>query len=115
MSVETISGQLDFTDELERRSGARRDNLLRELATYPRWAEQTRRIASLILEHAPLDRAFSANQIRHVFPADTPTALIGPAFGSLARKGFLERVGWVPSTDPGTHGKPVASYRVVTL
>lgn len=55
----------------------------------------------------------SANEIRAHLPAWTNRALLGQAWGKLCRARILAKVDWIPSTDPGTHGKPVTRYRVL--
>lgn len=55
----------------------------------------------------------SANDIRPLLPPWVRGFAIGPAFAQLVRRGALRRLDWVPSTDPGTHGKPVNRYLVL--
>lgn len=53
---------------------------------------------------------FSANTLRpHL--ADVHPPRIGRAFALAQQLGFIEFVGYVKSTDVGTHGKPVGLYR----
>lgn len=63
-----------------------------------------------ILEAAGRGVRFSANDLRDRLPA-VQLSLVGPRFALAKRRGLIVEVGHEPSTDPGTHGKPVAIYR----
>jgi hypothetical protein len=57
-------------------------------------------------------RPVSANDFRDLLPEITNRALIGARIRSLAMRGRLVKVGEVTSSDPGTHAKPIAVWRV---
>jgi hypothetical protein len=54
---------------------------------------------------------FSANDIRPLLPPLRSNNLIGARFNAARMRRQIVKVGEVTSTDPGTHGKPVALYR----
>jgi len=70
-------------------------------------AEVDRMIAACAQTGAP----FSANDIRDRIPAGIRPAAIGGRFRAAARRGLIRPVGYVPSTDPGTHGHPVRLWQ----
>lgn len=54
----------------------------------------------------------SANDVRaRMDVASIPGQLRGPAFARAIKAGFIEPVSLETSTDPGTHAKPVTTYR----
>lgn len=55
-------------------------------------------------------RPFSANDVRPLLPAGVRPALIGARFRTAALHGVISRIGYTPSTDPGTHAHPVALW-----
>lgn len=55
----------------------------------------------------------SANEVRPHLPGHVSKAHLGQAWAKLVRLGALRKYDWVPSTDPGTHGKPVTRYEVL--
>lgn len=59
---------------------------------------------------------FSANDVRGLLPLGIRPALMGARFRYAATSGLVQRIGYVPSTDPGTHAHPVAQWlRVATV
>lgn len=54
-------------------------------------------------------KPFSANDIRPVLPR-VRAALIGARFLAASKRGEIRKVGFVQSTDPGTHAHPVALW-----
>ena len=54
--------------------------------------------------------AFSANDVRPLLPPGIRPALIGARFLAASKRGQIRKVGWVASTDPGTHAHPVAQW-----
>lgn len=69
-------------------------------------------IDAAILRVARRGGAFSANDVRELLPEVGP--LMGARFNALARRGLIERVGYVPSTKGNTHGHPVAEWRAAS-
>lgn len=55
-------------------------------------------------------RTFSANDVRPLLPPGIRPALVGARFMAASRRGEIRKVGWVASTDPGTHAHPVAQW-----
>lgn len=55
-------------------------------------------------------RPFSANDVRPLLPPGLRPALVGARFMAASRRKMIRKVGWVPSTDPGTHAHPVAQW-----
>lgn len=53
---------------------------------------------------------FSANDLRPLLPPGIRPALIGARFMAASRARLLRKVGWTPSTDPGTHAHPIALW-----
>lgn len=53
---------------------------------------------------------WSANDLRPRLPA-VRSALIGARFLAATKRGEMTRTGWVTSTDPGTHARPVALWQ----
>jgi len=91
-----------------------RNAVLHLLAVDPR-ATKTQQAVCAAIDKVTAPGGFvSANDIRPHLPSWVKREQIGPTFGVLVRRGVLARVDWVPSTDPGTHGKPVARYLVNT-
>lgn len=63
------------------------------------------------IEHlADQGRPFSANDVRPLLP-EVNTNRIGRCFALAADRGLIEFVGYVRSTDRGTHGKRIATWR----
>ena len=55
---------------------------------------------------------FSANDCRHEMTiAQIPGPVIAAAFGKAVKSGWIRRDGYVPSTDPGTHGHEVKRWQ----
>lgn len=57
-------------------------------------------------------QTFSANDVRPLLPPGIRPALVGARFMAASRRGEIRKVGWVASTDPGTHAHPVALWIV---
>jgi hypothetical protein len=55
---------------------------------------------------------FTANDVRPLLPALRSNNLIGARFQALKKAGVIRRVKgqYVPSTEPGTHGHPIAVW-----
>jgi hypothetical protein len=53
---------------------------------------------------------WSANDLRPLLPEVRP-ALIGARFLAAAKRGEMFRAGYVTSTDPGTHARPIVLWR----
>jgi hypothetical protein len=53
---------------------------------------------------------FSANDVRPLLPPGVRPALVGARFMAASRRREIHKVGWVASTDPGTHAHPVALW-----
>lgn len=56
-------------------------------------------------------RPFSANDVRPLLPPGVRPALVGARFMAASRRKQILKVGWVASTDPGTHAHPVAFWQ----
>ncbi|XKK40330.1 hypothetical protein HFP72_06565 [Nocardiopsis sp. ARC36] len=65
----------------------------------------------LIARAAATGQAFSANDLRAYIPAGTNTAAIGGRFAHARHRGVIHAVGWVASTDPGTHAHPIRQWQ----
>ncbi len=63
-------------------------------------------IATLNAAGAP----WSANDLRPLLPHVRP-ALIGARFLAAAKRGEMMRTGYVTSTDPSTHARPIALWQ----
>lgn len=65
-----------------------------------------------ILAVAARGRSFSANDVRPLLPVLRSRNLIGARFTALRKAKLIVRVkgSYVPSTDPGTHGHPIAVW-----
>jgi hypothetical protein len=53
---------------------------------------------------------FSANDVRPLLPEGLRPALLGARFRTAALHNVIRRIGYVPSTDPGTHAHPIALW-----
>jgi hypothetical protein len=56
-------------------------------------------------------RPFSANDVRPLLPPLRSNNLVGARFSAFRTRKQIVRVGYTPSTDPGTHGHPVAVWQ----
>ncbi|ASU81383.1 hypothetical protein CDO52_00040 [Nocardiopsis gilva YIM 90087] len=65
----------------------------------------------LIARAAATGKPFSANDIRAQIPDDARTAAIGARFAHARRRGVIEPIGYVTSTDPGTHAHQVRQWQ----
>ena len=90
-----------------------RDAVLSLIATDWRNRPHVRAIAEAIGDQFEVGQIVSANSLRPHLPPWVQRHTIGPTFGLLVRRGALQPVGFEPSTSRATHGKPVATYRVV--
>jgi hypothetical protein len=63
-----------------------------------------------ILTVAQRGLPFSANDVRPLLPPLRSNNLVGARFNALRMRRLIRKVGETPSTDKGTHGKPVAVY-----
>lgn len=70
--------------------------------------EKRAQIDAAIRQIAARGRPFSANDLRHLVPNAGP--LMGARFNAAAKAGFIKRIGYVPSTDEGTHAHPIAQW-----
>lgn len=90
--------------------GAKRRNegMARTVAAHPKAVAL---VDAAIMRRVRAGVPFSANTIRDeltsLLPEERP--VIGAEMNSLARR-FCRKVGEEPSSDPGTHGKPVALW-----
>lgn len=66
------------------------------------------RVEAAVRELAATGRPFSANSARPMHGCTGP--VVGAVFSALASEGLIRRVGYVASTDPGTHAHPVAEW-----
>lgn len=67
----------------------------------------------LIARAAATGAVFSANDLRAHLPPGVRTAAIGARFAHARRRGVIRAVGYITSTDPGTHAHPVRTWRGV--
>lgn len=69
-----------------------------------------------ILTVAAQGAIFTANDVRPLLPVLRSNNLVGARFQALKKAGEIQRVSgqYVPSTDPGTHGHPVAVWRGIS-
>lgn len=73
---------------------------------------QAMRAALAIIRDAAIaDPVLSSNTVRHQMRlAQVPGPVVGAAFQQAARDKVLRRIGYVASTDPGTHAHPVVEW-----
>lgn len=65
-------------------------------------------VDAAIRQLAATGRPFSSNDARPLHNVSGP--VVGAAFTAAAKAGLIVRTGYEPSTDPGTHGHPVATW-----
>lgn len=65
-------------------------------------------VDAAIRQLAATGRPFSSNDARPLHNVSGP--VVGAAFTAAAKAGLIKRIGYEPSTDPGTHGHPVAIW-----
>lgn len=65
----------------------------------------------LIARAAATGRPFSANDLRDHLPPGVRPAAVGARFAHWRRRGLITAIGYVPSTDPGTHAHPVRQWQ----
>lgn len=68
-------------------------------------------IDQAIARAAATGLTFSANDVRQLLPPGIRAPLVGARFMAASRRGDIVKVGFTPSTDPGTHAHPVAIWR----
>jgi hypothetical protein len=78
-------------------------------ATSAAHPEERARVDAAIRALASSGRVFSANDARELHKVAGP--VVGAAFNAAAKSGLIVRVGYVRSTEPGTHAHPVATWR----
>lgn len=85
-----------------------REGMARTVAAHP---DAVSLVDAAIMRRVRARRPFSANTIRAELTSLTPDErpVIGAEMNSLARRHCV-KVGEEPSTDPATHGKPVAIW-----
>lgn len=66
------------------------------------------KVEAAVRKLAATGRPFSANSARPLHGVSGP--VVGAVFSALASEGLIRRVGYVASTEPGTHGHPVAEW-----
>lgn len=66
------------------------------------------KVEAAIRQLAATGQPFSANQCRPLHGVTGP--VVGAAFTAAAKAGLIRRVGYVTSTEPGTHAHPVAEW-----
>lgn len=103
-----MSGQLTLDEAIENKNA-----VLHLLAIDPAAEPTHRAVATALDKVACPGDVVSANTIRAHLPGWVKREQLGPAWARLVRAGVLVKLNdWEPSTDRGTHGKPVARYRV---
>lgn len=65
-------------------------------------------VEAAIRKLAATGEPFSANSARPLHGVTGP--VVGATFTALAKAGVIRRIGYVASTDPGTHAHPVAEW-----
>jgi hypothetical protein len=69
------------------------------------------RALDVIAAWAQKGRPFNANSCRDdMAAAAVPTPVIGRAFADARRRGLIRHTGYVTSTDPGTHARPISQW-----
>lgn len=73
------------------------------------WARAT---IDQALEHVAKTKpdGFSANDVRPLLPPGIRPALVGARFLAASKRGLIRKVGFVASSDPGTHAHPIALW-----
>lgn len=94
-------------DDLTPAREARDEGLARVEQAGDDW--DRRRIDQAITHLASQGRPFSANDARPLVEG-VRSALIGARFLAAAKRGQIVKLGYVTSTDPGTHSHPIAMW-----
>jgi hypothetical protein len=68
-------------------------------------------ILDTIVRVADRGAVFSANDVRPLLPEGVNTNRVGRAYARAIELGLIEVHGFTKSTDKGTHGKRVLTYR----
>ena len=68
---------------------------------------------NLIATYAATGKPFSANDLRKHIPEGVRPNAVGGRFSYARRRGLIRAIGWVASTDPGTHAHPVRVWQGV--
>lgn len=98
-------------DQLDMFTAVRRRNaVLALISDDPRNLPSIKAVIAAIEDTVEPGCVFSANDFRHALPEWVKPHTLGPTLGYLRRKGAVTPVGYVPSTDPGTHGHPVRQW-----
>lgn len=66
------------------------------------------RVERAIRQLAATGRPFSANQARELH--GVKGGVVGATFTALRTRGLIRRIGYVTSTEPGTHAHPVGEW-----
>lgn len=103
-----MSDQLTLEEAIENKNA-----ILHLLAIDPAADPTHRAVAAALDKVACAGDVVSANTIRPHLPTWVKREQLGPAWARLVRAGAVVKLGWEASTDRGTHGKPVALYRVL--
>jgi hypothetical protein len=77
----------------------------RTLAAHP---DDRAKVEAAIRQLAATGHPFSANSARAIH--NVRGGVVGAVFSALASEGLIRRVGYVASTDPGTHAHPIAEW-----
>ena len=85
----------------------RRDHALG--ATTAAHLDDAAKVDAVLADFIRRGREFSSNDTRARL-AGVKGSVIGARFNAAARSRQIRRVGYTPSTDPGTHGHPVAVW-----
>lgn len=104
-----MSNQLTLDEAIENKNA-----ILHLLSIDPAADPTHRAVAAAIDKVANVGDVVSANTIRPHLPTWVKREQLGPAWARLIRAGAVAKLGWEASTDRGTHGKPVALYRVTS-
>ena len=92
--------------ECERAAILGRDaGMARATAAHP---DDAARVDAAIRQLAARGGEFSSNDARRLHSVKGP--VVGARFNAAAKAGLIRRIGYVRSTEPGTHAHPVALW-----
>jgi len=74
--------------------------------------DERARVDAAIRTLAARPGEWSANDLREL-TGGIRGPVVGAAFQAAAKAGLIRKVGFTPSTDPGTHGHPISTWRGV--